>query len=270
MKSRGLVVGIAVVLAAAAAAFVLLYTNGVKNEAAHGGSLTTVVVATQDIPANTQLNPLIDSGAFASLQVPSDAVVDGAVTDVSQLHGLTSTAPILANEQIPATRLNTGQAPKGGPLGISDGNVAVSIEVNSPAGVEGSITRGSYVTVYATFDSPRYIPGATPKAVMAMITKAAQNGGADPGVTLPTVTVTLIPAVRVLNVQNPTVDSTGHTTGRTVSLTLDLKPTDAQNLVYAQQTATTWVGLLPPKDTSGHPLPFSVVPANRLIGKAAG
>jgi Flp pilus assembly protein CpaB len=137
--------------------------------------------------------------------------------------------------------------------------------------VEGSITRGSYVTIYATFDSPRFIPGATPKAVMAMITKAAQSGGgADPGVTLPTVTVTLIPAVRVLNVANPTVDSTGRTTGRTVSLTLDLKPTDAQNLVYAQQTATTWIGLLPPKDTSGHALPFSVIPANRLLGKAAG
>ena len=40
MKSRGLVVGIAVVLAVAAAAFVLLYTNGVKQDAATGGSLS--------------------------------------------------------------------------------------------------------------------------------------------------------------------------------------------------------------------------------------
>ena len=43
MKSRGLVVGIAVVLAFAAAAFVLLYTNGVKQDAATGGSLSTVI-----------------------------------------------------------------------------------------------------------------------------------------------------------------------------------------------------------------------------------
>jgi Flp pilus assembly protein CpaB len=242
----------------------------VKKEAASGGSLATVVVSSQDIPANTQLNPLIDSGAFSTLQVPSDAVVDGAVTDPSQLRGLTSTAPILANEQIPASRLSTGEAPKGGTLGISDGNVAVSLEVDTPAGVDGAITRGSYITVYTTFDSPKYIPGQTPKQVVDMINKAAASGGADPSVTLPTVTVTLIPAVRVLDVQNPTVDANGNTTGRTVTLTLDLKPVDAQNLVYAQQTGTTWIGLLPPRDTTGHSLPFSVIPANRLLGKAAG
>jgi Flp pilus assembly protein CpaB len=268
MKSRGLVVGIAAVLTVAAAAFVFLYTNGVKQEAATGGSLSTVIVAKQDIPANTALDPLLEQGVFTQLSVPTDAVVDGAITDPSQLRGLTTTAPILANEQIPASRLDTGQAPKGGPLGISEGNVAVSFEVDAAAGVNGAITSGSYITVYATFDSPQYIPGTTPQQVIAKINQAAANGSGDPSVTLPTITVTLIPAARVLDVQNPTVDADGNTTGNNVELTLDLKPADAQNLVYAQKTATTWIGLLPPRDTEGHPLPFSVIPANRLAGKA--
>ena len=47
-------------------------------------------------------------------------------------------------------------------------------------------------------------------------------------------------------------------------------PGDPEPLVYAQQTGTTWIGLLPPRDTTGHSLPFSVIPANRLLGKAAG
>jgi Flp pilus assembly protein CpaB len=269
MKSRGLVVGIAAVLTVAAAAFVYLYTNGVKNEAATGGSLSTVIVAKQDIPANTALDPLIEQGVFTQLRVPSDAVVDGAVTDPGELRGLTTTAPILANEQIPASRLDTGQAPKGGPLGISDGNVAVSFEVDAAAGVEGAITKGSYITVYATYDSPRYIPGNTPKQIVEKLNQAAASGSAsDVGVTLPSITITLIPAVRVLDVQNPTVDSEGNTDSSNVSLTLDLNPVDAQNLVYAQKTATTWIGLLPPRDTQGHPLPFSVIPTNRLVGKA--
>ena len=154
MRSRGLVVAIAVVLAIVASAAVILYTNGVKEDAVTGGSLSEVVVASQDIPANTNLNPLVDQGAFTTLRVPSDAVVDGAVSDPSQLRGLTSTAPILANEQIPVGRLSSGEAPQGGSLGISDGNVGrVRSASTSQAAVNGSITRGSSIVVYATFES---------------------------------------------------------------------------------------------------------------------
>jgi Flp pilus assembly protein CpaB len=263
MKSRGLVVGIAVVLAAAAAAFVLLYTNGVKQDAATGGSLSTVVVSKQDIPANTQLNPLIDKGVFSQLKVPADAVVDGAVTDVNQLKGLTSTAPILANEQIPASRLDNGKAIEGGALGIGLGHVAVSVSVPAQAAVNGAISRGDYVTVYATFDNPKTVPGTTPSQQIQQASKSNSTQGA-----LPTLTVTLIPAARVLDVVNPTVDDSGRSTSSQVTLTLDLAPSDAQNLVYAQQTGTTWLGLLPPNDTNGHAIPFSVIPLNRLLGKA--
>src|SRR4029453_7095627 len=117
--------------------------------------------SSQDIPANTNLNPLLDQGVFSTLRVPVDAVVEGAVSDPAQLRGLTSTAPILANEQIPASRLSSGESPQGGPLGISDGNVAVSIRVDDEAAVNGLITRGSSIVVYATFDSPELMEGAT-------------------------------------------------------------------------------------------------------------
>jgi Flp pilus assembly protein CpaB len=263
MKSRGLVVGIAVVLAAAAAAFVLLYMNGVKNDAATGGSLSTVLVSNQDIPANTQLNPLIDKGVFSQLKVPGDAVVDGAITDVSQLKGLTTIAPILANEQIPASRLDTGKEIEGGALGIGVGHVAVSVSVPAQAAVNGAVTRGDYVTVYTTFDNPKVIPGTTPAQQIQQASKSNSTQGS-----LPTMTVTLIPAARVLDIVNPTVDESGRSTGSQVTLTLDLTPTDAQELVYAQQSGTTWLGLLPPNDTTGHSIPFAVIPLNRLLGKA--
>jgi Flp pilus assembly protein CpaB len=263
MKSRGLVVGIAVVLAAAAAAFVLLYTNGVKQDAATGGSLSTVVVSKQDIPANTQLTPLIDKGVFSQLKVPGDAVVAGAVTDVSQLRGLTTTAPVLANEQIPAGRLDNGKAPEGGALGIGAGHVAVSVSVPSQAGVNGAIARGDYVSVYATFDNPKLLAGNNPVQQIQQSAKGTSASGS-----LPTLTVTLIPAARVLDVVNPVVDESGHSSTSQITLTLDLAPADAQNIVYAQQTGTTWLGLLGPNDTQGHPIPFSVIPLNRLLGKA--
>ena len=62
MRSRGLVVAIAVVLAIVAAAAVILYTNGVKSGAATGGALSVVPESKQDIAANTNLNPLVEQG----------------------------------------------------------------------------------------------------------------------------------------------------------------------------------------------------------------
>jgi len=108
MRSRGLVVAIAVVLAVAAAAAVILYTQGVKEEAVKGGDLKTVIVSTVDIRANEPLDPLLAQDIFKQIEVPQKALVAGAVTDIRQLAKATTTSTIFANEQIPITRLSTG------------------------------------------------------------------------------------------------------------------------------------------------------------------
>jgi Flp pilus assembly protein CpaB len=268
MRSRGLVVAIAVVLAIVAAAAVILYTNGVKNNAVTAGAAADVVVSSQNIAANIDLNALVDQGAFKTIRVPSDAVVEGAVTDVSQLRDQTTTQPILANEQIPTSRLSSGTPVAGGTLGIDEGHIAVSLKVDTQSGVNGAITRGSYITVYASFSGLKLVPGNTPKQIVANLTKPAGTTQPTGGGTLPPLTITLIPAVKVLNVVNPTVDANGRATGGNVTLTLDLTPEDAASLVYAQENASTWIGLLPPGDTTGHALPFQTVSIDRLLGKA--
>ncbi len=80
MRSRGIVVVLALILAVLATVGVFLYSRGVKNDALEGGSLVTVVVARVDIPANTDLNALIRDDEFATLEVPEDAVVRDAIT----------------------------------------------------------------------------------------------------------------------------------------------------------------------------------------------
>ena len=59
MRSRGLVVMLALVLATLATAGVFLYSRGVKEDARQGGDLATIVVSKVDIAANTDLNDLI-------------------------------------------------------------------------------------------------------------------------------------------------------------------------------------------------------------------
>lgn len=262
MRSRGLVVALAVLLAVAAAGAVVLYTNGVKKSAETGGSLTTVIVATQDIPANTRLDELVDSGGFKELSVPADAVVDGAVTSLVELRGQSTTAPIVANEQMTASNLSSGEQVEGGMLGISKGHVALTIKLSAPQGVNGNIQPGDNITVFATYTGASIITGTTlPELLQGTETTTDRQE-------LPDFTLTLIPTVRVLQVVNPGIDESGNATGDSVTLTLDLLPSDAQALTLANQTATPYIGLLPPGE-DGHEIPASTLPVQLLLGKKA-
>jgi Flp pilus assembly protein CpaB len=78
--------------------------------------------------------------------------------------------------------------------------------------------------------------------------------------------LTLVPTVRVLRIQNPQVNAeTGESSGGTIQTTLDLEPQDAQNLVFAQENARIWLGLLPPNEEGTQPQ-ASTVPIELLLG----
>jgi Flp pilus assembly protein CpaB len=279
MRSRGLVVAIAVVLAVLAAVGVVVYTNSVKN--GNTGGTTAVIVSTTDIAPNTPLNPLLDSGNFQTVNVPNDTLVAGAVTSEDTLRNQTTASQIFANEQIPTSRLATGT---GNPLGISDGHVGLGIQVDGPNGVNGNIQNNDHVVVYATFPAGTVV---TRKALKQLLTPAQiqktidalQKGNtatlANSGVfTIQTgFTVTLIRSVKVLAVTNPPVDSsTGKPTSGTSNLVLDLLPEDAQGLVNANNDAVQlWLGELPPnKDgtpSTGFNEPAALgVPYAKVVG----
>jgi len=60
-----------------------------------------VVVTTVEIPSGTSLDPLVAHEKFETILVSTSMVVPDAVTDVRQLQGMTTMAPIYENEQIP-------------------------------------------------------------------------------------------------------------------------------------------------------------------------
>jgi Flp pilus assembly protein CpaB len=263
MRSRGLVVAIAIVLAVAAAAAVVLYVQGVKQDVEVGSNLTTVIVATQDIPANQSLDPLIDQGLFREVRLPADALVTGVVTNTDQLRDVTTTTPILANEQISTSRLSTAEQ-RPNILGISEGHVAVSVEIDSPQGGVGNIQPGDNVMVFATYQGVSVIPVPLRQYINAPATSAA------PQKQLPAFTLTLVPTVRVLKIQNPPVDvESGRSDSSRIQVTFDLEPKDAQNLVFAQENARIWLGLLPAGEEGTQP-PASSVPIEILLGAKLG
>ena len=258
MRSRGLVVVLALILASIATAGVFLYSQGVKQDAIEGGDLHDVVVSKVDIPANTSVDALIEQEQFQILQVPADAVVDGAVTDLSQLRGRTTTAYILAGEQIPAARVEGGVIP-GGILGIPEGHQAVSVSMGGPRALAG----GDHVTIYATFDD----------VSLTLLNKNFLKGADDPNqlaslesASVPEfdTTVVLVPEVEVLRVSRDDVvlEEDGTTSSQAaagnVTLTMAFLPEEAQQFVYALELGRVYLSLLPPDEPGVDLQPLTV------------
>jgi Flp pilus assembly protein CpaB len=263
-----LVVALALLLAIGATAAVFLYVNGVREDAKTGGDLVEVVVANQDIQANAELNPLIDAGVFATAPVTPETLVDGAVLSIDELRDQTTTFPILANEPIPLSRLSSGEGVTGGGLGISPGHEAATFRVDGPPGVGGHIVRGDNIVVYATFSGVRVFKSF--KELVDNATNGNPNATAPTQSTeaLPALTVVLIPTVQVLDVENPVATAEGKTSEGQVTLTLDLLPEDAANLVYAAEQGSLYFGLLPPGE-EGVQLPAAALPIDKVLGKRA-
>jgi Flp pilus assembly protein CpaB len=265
MKSRGVVVVLALILATIATAGVFLYSQGVKKDAIKGGDLRDVIVSKVDIPANSELDELIASEQFELLQVPVDAVVDGAVTDLSQLRGRRNSAFILSGEQIPLSRVETGEIP-GGVLGIPEGHQAISVSLTGPRAIAGALAGGDNVTIYATFEDVEIT------LVQKDFLRTLQQGNASSLTTqgeLPAfdTTVVLTPEVEVLRVARETSSSASEEVSQAdtaegdVTVTLAFLPEEAERFVFALELGKVYLSLLPTDEpgTQLEPLTFARV-----------
>lgn len=143
----------ALVFGLLAALLTVVYLSRAGGETGGGGSAAAtvpVVVAAQDIAAGTR----IDADMVLLRSVPQSAVLDGAFGEVEQVVGKVTQIPLVAGEQVIASKLTGGEltlAEFGDdpPLSlvVPEGMRAVSIQVSSLAGAGGLIRPGDYVDV---------------------------------------------------------------------------------------------------------------------------
>ena len=202
-------------MAVVATGALFLYVNNVRNEADSGPRQVDVIVSKEDIAAGTDLNPLLTEGAFTTQTFDEDAVVRGAITDLTDLEDQTTSVPVVAGEQLTSARLQGSEDLSGGVLGIPDGREAVTLALEPQRIVGRDLQRGDRVTVYATFDN-------------------AQAG--DP------VTVSLVSDVPVLQVGG---QQEGEQSTESL-VTMALKPRDVQRLVFSREEGDVFLALLPP------------------------
>jgi len=244
MRSRSLVVALALLLAVGATAAVFLYVSNVKQNAETGGALTSVVVSKTDITAGAELDLLIDEGAFEEQQVPTDAVVDGAVTDLGQLQGRAASVPILAGEQIALSRLSgTEEELPGGVFGLKEGYQALTVKLTGEQFIGPALTSGDHVTFYAWFDEG--FSAQTGKLFAGGTVHGKGVGGGPEGVA-----VLAVPDARVLDVtfQKSAPGDEQDEVEQVQLVTLELSTDDALRLVYSQNEGLVWFGLIRPGD----------------------
>jgi Flp pilus assembly protein CpaB len=238
MKSRATTVGLAMLLAFLATAGVFLYVRNVREQANSGSENVRVVVTTADIPAGTELDPLVANGLFTNRVVREEDVIAGAVVDIGQLRGRTAAYPILAGEQISPARLRGAAQAPGGLLGIPSGHQALSLALEGQQLVGGALQTGDRVAVYGTADIEFQ---GTGRARL-------------------TLTRVLVPEAEVLRAAAP---AEGGAAGQSSTLiTLALTAYDAELVLHVHDRGRIWLGLLPPHEKGTKPRP--VVPQRLL------
>ena len=236
MRRQTLVIPIALLLAVMAAAGVVLYTMNVKQEAVTGGPTSTVVVASEDVPAGTQLDELIEQGSLVEQQIPRNYVVPGAVKTLEELQGKTVSQPLLEGEQILSNRIAELGAVPGGTLGIPNGMSAYTLELRPEQTVGGLLTRGDHVRIFATF---------------------SDRGGTR-------TSTALLPDIEVLDVVG--LGGEGDTNPANALVTLAVSPEDAAKLaLFSQDPGSLWLNLLPPGARDQAPPSFTEQDLSALV-----
>jgi pilus assembly protein CpaB len=222
----------ALVLAVFGTVVLVAYVHGADARAAAGATLVPVLVvkAGADVPAGTSADALADS--VSTVQVPQRLKANDALSDLSQIAGLSTTVGLLAGDQLRSARFADPavQAAADGATAVPAGLEEVSVSLEPQRVVGGVLVPGDRVGVYITqvgTDPSAVGPAATDLAVSQVLVTSVSSGGA-------------------------TVDLAG--TGTTVTVTLALSQADARTVINGMELKKVWLSLQSaavPADTSG-------------------
>ncbi len=127
-------------------------SENVHQVPADAGPVQDVVVAVQDIPADTRLSREM----VTVHKVPARYVQPSAAQSVDEVAGKVATVALLQGEQVLISRLAGEDAPKNRlAYSIPEGHRAITIQVNEITGVAGFPTVGDRVDILVTYgDTP--------------------------------------------------------------------------------------------------------------------
>jgi Flp pilus assembly protein CpaB len=139
-------VAAAIGLALLAVLLTTFYVTNYKRHVQHGESQVTVLVASKDIPVDTQGAELIAGTWLTKESVARRQVVPGAIASPDQLRGLIATQPTFAGEQVTTRRFGT-PAERGVRAQIKGTQRAVQVAGDANQLLAGTLRTGDHVDV---------------------------------------------------------------------------------------------------------------------------
>jgi len=243
MRSKVLIIVIALVLGGLAAVMAGTYLHSARTDIAAQNEPIKVLVATQNLPRGLTSEELVQRKLVESRDVPRQFVSADAISSLRGVENQVLAIPVGAGEQITRSRFQF-PAEAGLAYTVPNDLVAISAEVDEVSGVSGLVKPGDYVMVYAT------MPADAARRTLQ--------------------TSVLIPRARVLalgtqtgsETQAPDSSQSGNgvlsgnrqtATQMPKTVTLALTPQQAAQLTFAQESGTTRLALLP---ANGSKLPI--------------
>jgi pilus assembly protein CpaB len=152
MRSRMVTLTLAVLTGAVAVAIVYLYVQRVEDESARGLRVRDVLVATQEIPANSRWDEIFGAGWTRTESIPEKYVVSGALGSASDLPARRVLArDVVAGEQL-TSQAFAANAQEAFGNQFEPGTLVLSLPVERVRGVAGHVVPGSRLNAFATSD----------------------------------------------------------------------------------------------------------------------
>lgn len=153
MAGRVALLVAAVVVAGIGAVLVVLYASQADERARAALEPRSVLVVQQPVVAGATPRQAMEAGALQLEDVPGDAVVDGAFSDIAEVADLVITTDLHPGEQL--IRAKLGSTADIDPLGIPDGRIASSFLFEDSERVANFLSPGSEVAVFLTRPTPQ-------------------------------------------------------------------------------------------------------------------
>ncbi len=223
MGRRTILLVVAAMVAVLGSGLVFAYVKGADARAMQGQAPVEVLKAVAQIEPGETLEQAQAAGKLELQPVPSEQVLDGALSTVGELGGEVALARLYPNEQITGAKF--GSSGDADVLTMPDGMIAISVTLSDTGRVAGFVTPGTEVALF--------------------VNGSVGRDGEE-------VARLLLPSVQVVAVAQTTVTTATTTTGEGTQTTEELPKTlftlavsqaDAERVLFASTHGDLSFGL---------------------------
>jgi pilus assembly protein CpaB len=241
MKPRAVSIALALLLAVIGTGAVAAYVSRASARAVSGLKAVTVLVAQQQIPADTPAATAWQDGSLRAEQLPAQSVSSDAIGSITAGLGSLVTSTEVMPGQVLLRPMLVPAAQVSGGLAIPGSMVAVTIPLCLPQAVAGYVRAGSQVAIFDTFSTGSGSSSGS----------SCSSGGSISGQAGGTIeTRVVLPRVQVLAVGAASQGS-GSQSQSSVLVTLAVDQSDAERVIQLTETGLPYLALLTPASQTG-------------------